>query len=333
MRWHPNLALPPISMTTLPLFHLLGGNETQGQMPNEESIHLKTICHLLFLTVRSSLSPKKRTSRPLIVPSLFAMSNLAMSSDDEGGRGEQMSLKVVLLGDNGTGKTAICCRFAQHAYPQKYTQTSGVDFYSRRIAMPRNVSVLLQLWDVGGHNLTSPAMLNTYIFGAQAVLFVYDVTNSQSFDHLTDWVGAAKKGGAQMEKPFCLALVGNKTDSEHQRAVKMDRHNKFADQNALSAFYVSAKTGDSIDLMFKKTTAEVLGIPLTKADQEWNVVQAQITTVDRSTNKRKQQQKAEEPRNEENKIGGEANGATEEKTATANESEKTIKKSTVCSLQ
>ncbi|KAL3114953.1 hypothetical protein niasHT_011389 [Heterodera trifolii] len=263
------------------------------------------------------------------------MSNLAMSSDDEGGRGEQMSLKVVLLGDNGTGKTAICCRFAQHAYPQKYTQTSGVDFYSRRIAMPRNVSVLLQLWDVGGHNLTSPAMLNTYIFGAQAVLFVYDVTNSQSFDHLTDWVGAAKKGGAQMEKPFCLALVGNKTDSEHQRAVKMDRHNKFADQNALSAFYVSAKTGDSIDLMFKKTTAEVLGIPLTKADQEWNVnvVQAQITTVDRSTNKRKQQQKAEEPRKEENKVGGEANGATEEKTATANESEKTIKKSTVCSLQ
>uniref|UniRef100_A0A914I9R5 Uncharacterized protein n=1 Tax=Globodera rostochiensis TaxID=31243 RepID=A0A914I9R5_GLORO len=252
---------------------------------------------------------------------LFVMSKLALASDDEAGRGEQVSLKVVLLGDSCTGKTAICCRFAQFAYPQKYSQTSGVDFYSRRITMPHSLTVLLQLWDVGGHNLTSPTMLNTYIFGAQAVLFVYDVTNTQSFDNLTDWVTAAKKSSAQMEKPFCMGMVGNKTDSEHRRAVSIDRHNKFAEQNAFSAHFVAAKTGDSIELMFRKTAAEVLGIQLTIADEEWNVnvVKAQITPVDGgSQNRRKQKQ-----------SGKEANGA---ETKTGIGSDKT-KNSSACILQ
>ena len=66
--------------------------------------------------------------------------------------------------------------------------------------LPQQTSVLLQLWDVGGHNLASLNMLNTYIFGAQAVLFVYDVTSNQSFENLTDWVSIAKKVAKQLEK-------------------------------------------------------------------------------------------------------------------------------------
>lgn len=51
------------------------------------------------------------------------MSTLALS-DDDAERGEQ-AVKVVVLGDSSVGKTAICCRFSQHVYPQKYTQVEG----------------------------------------------------------------------------------------------------------------------------------------------------------------------------------------------------------------
>ncbi|CAK5051611.1 unnamed protein product [Meloidogyne enterolobii] len=73
-------------------------------------------------------------------------------------------------------------------------------------------------------------MLNTYIFGAHGVLFVYDVTNSQSFENINDWLSAAKKLDKQMEKPFYMALIGNKADSEHRRSVRPERHSKFAEQ-------------------------------------------------------------------------------------------------------
>ena len=31
-------------------------------------------------------------------------------------------------------------------------------------------------------------MLDKYVFGAHAILLVYDVTNSNSFDNLQDWL-------------------------------------------------------------------------------------------------------------------------------------------------
>jgi hypothetical protein len=66
-----------------------------------------------------------------------------------------------------------------------------------------------------------------------------------------------------------MGLVGNKADNEHRRVIRVEKHNKLAEQNGAifwfilflafiltisamnSHFYVSAKTGDSIELMFK----------------------------------------------------------------------------------
>lgn len=36
-------------------------------------------------------------------------------------------------------------------------------------------------------------MLSTYLFGAQAVLFVYDVTNLKSFENISKWISTIKK--------------------------------------------------------------------------------------------------------------------------------------------
>ncbi len=55
---------------------------------------------------------------------------------------------------------------------------------------PRNVA--LKVWDVSGSALEG-RMLDKYIYGANAILFVYDVTNHDSFDNLQDWVTACKK--------------------------------------------------------------------------------------------------------------------------------------------
>lgn len=52
-------------------------------------------------------------------------------------------------------------------------------------------------------------------------------------------------------QPVHMALIGNKTDLEHRRTVRIDKHTRFADQYGMSSHYVSAKTGDSVDLSFK----------------------------------------------------------------------------------
>lgn len=122
-------------------------------------------------------------------------------------------------------------------------------------------------------------MLDKYIYGAHAVLLVYDVTNQDSFDNLEDWYDTVKKlcekDGSRLPH---IALVANKVDLEHLRVVRSDKHGKFAQEHGLSSYYVSAKTADQISLCFQKIAAEVLGIRLTKneMEQQSRVIKADI---------------------------------------------------------
>lgn len=59
-----------------------------------------------------------------------------------------------------------------------------------------------KIWDVGGQNIANPTMLQTYLFGAHAVLFVYDVTKTPTFENLKDWIERAKRFSRQIEKVF-----------------------------------------------------------------------------------------------------------------------------------
>ncbi|CAJ0930778.1 unnamed protein product, partial [Mesorhabditis belari] len=179
--------------------------------------------------------------------------------------------KIVVCGDGSSGKTSICSRFSHDHFDKNYHQTLGLDFFSRRLGLPGEVQVLLQVWDIGGQSIAGE-MLEKYVYGANAALVVYDVTNSGSFEDVSDWVNAIKRITKQQEKPPRLALVGNKTDLEHRRVIRIDKHNKFADEHGMTSFYVSAKTGDSVTLMFRQIAADLVGVALSKTDVESDIV-------------------------------------------------------------
>ncbi|MCP9266066.1 Ras-related protein Rab-28 [Dirofilaria immitis] len=197
----------------------------------------------------------------------------------------QKIIKIVVCGDGASGKTSLCVRFAQDNFGRQYHQTVGLDFFTRRLTLPGNI------WDIGGQSIASP-MLEKYVNGAHGAVVVYDVTNSSSFENLEDWINIIKQITKTQEKPVVLMLVGNKTDLEHRRVVRIERHTKFALQYGMSSYYVSAKTGDSVTLMFRKTAAEILGIPLEQTDTEGDiiVVKASVTTRTEAESKASQQQ-------------------------------------------
>ena len=47
------------------------------------------------------------------------------------------------------------------------------------------------MWDVGGSALRG-RMLDKYVYGADAVVLVYDVSNFNSFENLQEWLSACK---------------------------------------------------------------------------------------------------------------------------------------------
>ncbi|KAM4854543.1 ras-related protein Rab-28 isoform 2-T2 [Thomomys bottae] len=175
-----------------------------------------------------------------------------------------------------SGKTSLATCFAQESFGKQYKQTIGLDFFMRRITLQGNLNVTLQVWDIGGQTIGGK-MLDKYIYGAQGILLVYDITNYQSFENLEDWYTVVKKVSEESETHPLVALVGNKIDLEHMRTVKPEKHLRFCQENGFSSHFVSAKTGDSVFLCFQKVAAEILGIKLNKAEIEQSQMVVHLT--------------------------------------------------------
>ncbi|XP_073897029.1 ras-related protein Rab-28 isoform X3 [Macaca fascicularis] len=136
-----------------------------------------------------------------------------MSDSEEESQDRQ--LKIVVLGDGASGKTSLATCFAQETFGKRYKQTIGLDFFLRRITLPGNLNVTLQIWDIGGQTIGGK-MLDKYIYGAQGVLLVYDITNYQSFENLEDWYTVVKKVSEESETQPLVALVGNKNNTNSE---------------------------------------------------------------------------------------------------------------------
>ena len=201
-----------------------------------------------------------------------------MSSSDEEDIVEKQ-LKITLVGDGTAGKTSLCTRLSQESFEKQYKQTLGLDFFLKRFTLPGNTNVSLQVWDIGGQQIGGK-MLETYLYGAHGILLVYDVTNHGSFESLQDWLDIIKEAFSAAEKMPYLALVGNKKDLEHLRAVKKERHVEFARVNGMAHYFLSAKSGDQVSFCFQKIAADILSIRLSKQEVEQSnqVIKADIVT-------------------------------------------------------
>ena len=164
------------------------------------------------------------------------------SDDEEDEEPENLQYKIVVLGNGTVGKTSLISRFCQDQFARSYKQTIGLDFFVKRVELPGNLNVTMQVWDIGGQSIFSK-MITTYIFEANAVLLTYDITNQQSFQDLEDWLELVKRTFEDRDLPL-LVLLGNKVDLNHMQAVKQEAHSRFGANNDMTSYYVSAKTGD-----------------------------------------------------------------------------------------
>jgi len=190
---------------------------------------------------------------------------------------DQHQFKVILLGDGAVGKTSIAMRFCNNHFAQQYKQTIGLDFFMKRLVLPGNTQVAMQVWDIGGQSIGGK-MIKNYIYGAHAVLLCYDITDKDSFQDLEDWYRLVTKTFAKEGKMPYVGLVGNKTDLAHSRVVSRDKHNLFAEENDTHSFFMSAKNGDMVNSCLYRIAADLSGITLTKTecDIQQRPVEAQI---------------------------------------------------------
>jgi small GTP-binding protein len=154
------------------------------------------------------------------------------------GRKFDFSLKVVVVGESGVGKSCLLIRFVRDTFDDDTQSTLGIEFLSK-IIQTENRRIQLQLWDTAGQEMFR-SVTRGYYRGSAGALVIFDLSNRDSFENVERWLHDVK---SVARADVVLILIGNKLDLEANRQVPADEALDFAQRYGMKYFEVSAKTG------------------------------------------------------------------------------------------
>lgn len=161
--------------------------------------------------------------------------------------------KIILIGDNGVGKSSFIRRFCEATFVGEMETTIGVDFYLSEIDV-KGKKIKVKIWDTAGSEKYM-SISAVYYRKADGVIFVFDVTKPKSFTDIeTIWmqaVEAPEHGCPEAVK----VLVGNKCDLPAD--VDLSQAKKYADLHDMEFIETSAKTNMNIQEAFIKLASEI----------------------------------------------------------------------------
>ena len=167
--------------------------------------------------------------------------------DDDGLPVEDLlKLKLIVVGNQGTGKSCILNRFVNETFDENYQATIGLDFQSKNVAI-HDQDVRLILYDTAGQEKFR-SLIPMYIREAQIILLIYDISDKDSFDSIPRWIQEVLD---VKNTDAVFALIGNKNDLENDRKVTFEEGKKFAEENKFIFQEVSAKSGKNFETLFE----------------------------------------------------------------------------------
>eukprot|EP01065_Artemidia_motanka_P013050 TRINITY_DN1719_c1_g1_i1.p1 TRINITY_DN1719_c1_g1~~TRINITY_DN1719_c1_g1_i1.p1 ORF type:complete len:228 (+),score=96.49 TRINITY_DN1719_c1_g1_i1:59-685(+) len=164
-------------------------------------------------------------------------------------------MKMIVIGDSGTGKSCLLHRFIEDKFVDDQTHTIGVEFGAKVVEM-FGKRIKLQIWDTAGQERYR-SVTRSYYRGAAGCLLVYDITSRESYEHVPQWLADARNLAGQ---DIVVMLVGNKADKgvTEARAVTHIEASQFAQQQGLMMFETSAVTGELVPEAFLKVVRTAL---------------------------------------------------------------------------
>ncbi|KAM9993911.1 hypothetical protein ACTFIZ_011869 [Dictyostelium cf. discoideum] len=173
-------------------------------------------------------------------------------------------LKIIMIGDYNSGKTAIFNEFAGRKFGS-YNCTSTFDLFYKEIIIDKEI-VGYHFWDTAGQERFTN--LNKHFYrNANCCVLCFDIHNEESFKNLDKWItelhSKCLENGLESEKlspPFIL--IGTKNDiSRTDKSISNETIEKWCknieDQGIIDKvhyFETSAKNSENITESFNIIT-------------------------------------------------------------------------------
>ncbi|KAI1308739.1 hypothetical protein EDD11_004177 [Mortierella claussenii] len=169
------------------------------------------------------------------------------------------TLKLLLIGSSGTGKSSLLMRFVDGVFlaPDEISATIGVDFKVKVIDV-EGKKYKLTIWDTAGQERFR-TLTSSYYRGAQGVILVYDVSNRDSFNDLQTWFNELDTYCSSKE--VVRMIVGNKVDKESSREVSKQEGQDLARKLQTLFVECSAKTKLGVQQAFDELVQQIIDTP------------------------------------------------------------------------
>ena len=159
------------------------------------------------------------------------------------------TIKVVLIGESGSGKTSIIQQFAYKIFDPNCATSISSQYVSKVISFSGlRKSLRVEIWDTAGQERYR-SMAKLFYQDAKIIIFVYDVTSKSSFDELINyWIPEVQN--TINTKEVIFGLVANKSDLYEIECITAEQGMKLADDINAIFQKTSAKLGLGISTLF-----------------------------------------------------------------------------------
>jgi Ras-related protein Rab-1A len=156
-------------------------------------------------------------------------------SNNSTNKNEEIYIKILILGDSTVGKTTLLLKYVDCYFPKAYIATIGVEYKVKKINI-NGLDLNLQIWDSAGQERFLGITKN-FMKGADGIIYMYDITNKESFDNLKNWIMQSEESIEDFKK----IIIGNKIDLEKERQVTKELLEQFCQGRDIQGFEISAK--------------------------------------------------------------------------------------------
>ena len=173
------------------------------------------------------------------------------------------TIKVVMLGESGVGKTSLFCRYVHNSFQPFVEPTIGAAFSTRTVSLNEDQDQIhLHIWDTAGQERYE-GLTSLYFRNAGAAVLVYDITRIHSYQAMQRWMRQVQDAQAQQQEQqqeqsttegtdkLIRIIVGNKSDMEEHRSVSADDARDYAQSQGALYMETSAKDNDRVTDLFE----------------------------------------------------------------------------------
>ena len=155
-------------------------------------------------------------------------------------------IKVILVGEPGTGKTSLINVSIGENFEKIMVSTSASSFVPKKVKRNGKVYVL-NIWDTAGQEKFR-SMTKLFIKNSKIVILVYAIDSKVTFDGLRDfWLKTIKDSLG--DEPI-ISIVGNKSDLFLNEEIKESEVREYAQNLGIRFSLASAKENPNEFILF-----------------------------------------------------------------------------------